>query len=103
MLTRCIDTSSFVLSKKGYNHIGSSIFLKKKINYLSMNLTLFIYLCRSQNFIMMETSKLTSMCDHWLGVQINELHTTLVTMSMGLGSVLNNAMMVKKHKIVVLW
>ena len=100
MLTRCIDMSSFVHSKKGYNHIGSSIL--KKINYLSRNLTLFIYLCRSQNFIMMETSKLTSMCDHWLGVQINELHTTLVTMSMGLGSVLNNAMMVKKHKIVVL-
>ena len=102
MLTRCIDMSSFVHSKKGYNHIGSSFFLKK-INYLSMNLTLFIYLCRSQNFIMMETSKLASMCDHWLGVQINKLHTTLVTMSMGLGSILNNAMMVKKHKIVVLW
>ena len=71
---------------------------KKKINYLSMNLTLFIYLCRSQNFIMMETSKLMSMCDHWLGVQINELHTTIVTMSMGLGSVLNNTMMVKNTK-----
>ena len=52
---------------------------------------------------MMETSKLMSMCDHWLGVQINELHTTIVTMSMGLGSALNNVMMVKKHKIVVLW
>ena len=50
---------------------------------------------------MMETSKLTSMCDHWLGVQINELHTTLVTMSMSLGFILNYAMMVKKHKIVV--
>ena len=97
---RCIDMSSFI-QRKGTITPFHPFFLKKNNNYLSMSLTLFIYLCRSQNFIMMETSKLTSISDHWLGVQIND--TTLVTMSMGLGSILNNAMMVKKHKIVVLW